>query len=180
MKVSGRIKEIKIDLETRNPLVTLEINEYQEFFGYADELSSAECIDIELKKHFKKRSLSANAYAWVMLDKLAHKLMMPKEEIYKNIVKNIGGNTTYGTFRTKDCDAVFRGWKKNGIGWLGEVIENHGEFSDVVLYHGSSSFDSQQMSRLIELIIQECREQEIPTETLEQAAYWEGLLKSKE
>ena len=176
MKVTGKIKDITLDIESRHPIVMLEINEKQEMLCHADELMKAECLDVEMKKHRKKRSLSANAYAWAMMDQLAEALSIPKEKIYRDIIKNIGGNSTYVKVREDACEKLIEQWSKNGLGWCGEIIDTDEEYADIVLYYGSSTYDTKQMSRLIELVIQECEEQGISTETLERAAYWEGLL----
>lgn len=176
MKVTGKIKGITIDIDSRRPIVTVEINEKQEFLGNADELTKAGILDIELKKHREKRSLSANAYAWMMMDRLAEALSISKKEIYRDIIRNIGGNTAYITVISGAEDKLIKEWSRNGLGWFGEVINRRNEFCDVVLFYGSSTYDTKQMSRLIELVIQECESLGIPTETLERAAYMEGLL----
>ena len=44
----------------------------------------------EVKEHREKRSLDSNAYAWVLLGKLQDKLHIPKEDIYKDLIKHIG------------------------------------------------------------------------------------------
>ena len=43
-----------------------------------------------LKKYRKKRSLDSNAYAWTLLGELQNVLNIPKEEIYRDLIKNIG------------------------------------------------------------------------------------------
>ena len=176
MKFTGKVTDVNVDFETNKTIVTLEINEKQDLLYNADKLMKAEKIDIDIKKHREKRSLSANAYAWVLMDRLAETLCISKEKVYLNIVKNIGGNATYLKVRNDACEQFIEEWSRKGLGCCGEIIDTDGDFSDVVIYYGSSTYDTKQMSRLIELIIQECEEQGIPTETLERAAYWEGLL----
>jgi hypothetical protein len=65
------------------------------------------------------------------------------------------------------CD----GWSKNGIGWQTETFESKLEgCTNVVLYYGSSTFSTSQMSALLDLIIQDCHDQGIVTETPNQIA----------
>ena len=45
----------------------------------------------EIKKIRQKRSLDANAYLWVLLDKLSSELAAPKEELYRRYIREIGG-----------------------------------------------------------------------------------------
>ena len=176
MKISGKIKDIMIDIETRKPILTLEIDGSRDVLQDANELIYESLLDIEIKKHRKKRSLSANAYAWVMIDKLAETLSIPKERIYQNIIKNIGGNSTYVRVKKEAYKKLIDNWGKNGLGWCGEIIDENDSFCDVALYYGSSTYDTKQMSRFIELIVQECRELGLSTDTLERKAYFEGLL----
>ena len=176
MKGTCRIRDIRIDVQSRRPVAVVEFYDKQEFLSEADELIASDMLDIEIKKHRKKRSLSANAYAWVLMDKLASVLSIPKEKIYKDIVRNIGGNTTSVTVQKEACDRLLEQWSRNGLGWFGEVVYRNEQYCDVMLYYGSSTYDTKQMSRLIELVIQECEAQGIATETLQNAAYLEGLL----
>lgn len=176
MKVTGRIKDVMLDIESRKPILTIEVNEKQETLCNVDELVNAECLDIEIKKHRRKRSLKSNGYAWALIDKLAEELVIPKEKIYRNIIQNIGGNSTFIRVKNDARDKLINEWSKNGLGWFGEIIDSDIYYSDVVLYYGSSTYDTKQMTRFIELIIQECQELGIPYESLERQAYMEGLL----
>lgn len=48
----------------------------------------------EVKEQHKKRSLDANAYFWVLADKLAEATRISKEGIYRHAIREIGGNST--------------------------------------------------------------------------------------
>lgn len=77
----------------------------------------------EIKIVKKKRSLDSNAYAWVLLGKLQDKLHIPKEEIYQDLIKNIG---SYEIVPVKN-EAVERfrqAWSKNGLGWITETMKS--------------------------------------------------------
>lgn len=176
MKLTGRVRQTRFDVATRKILVTMEINETKTFQKEADDLINNNVIDIELKKHRNKRSLSANAYAWVLIDKLAEKTGILKEMIYRDIIRNVGGNTTTVKVASDAADKLLTEWTRNGIGWFGEEVSRRNDFAEITLYYGSSTFDTKQMSRLIELVIQECNQENISTETLERIAYMEGLL----
>ena len=119
----------------------------------------------EVKEVKQKRSLDSNAYAWVLLGKLQDKLHIAKEDIYKSLIKEIG---SYEVIPVKD-EAVERfrqAWSKNGLGWITETTKSKLEgFTNVIAYYGSSSYNTSEMSRLIELIVQECKQQDIETMT---------------
>lgn len=44
----------------------------------------------EVKEIKEKRSVDSNAYAWVLIGKIQDKIRIPKEEIYRELIKNIG------------------------------------------------------------------------------------------
>ena len=58
-----------------------------------DGLKEGKSYDVEIKEHREKRSLDSNAYAWVLIDRLAEKLHIPKT-----------------------------GWEHNGLGWQTDTM----------------------------------------------------------
>lgn len=128
-------------------------------------------VHTALLREYRPRSLDANAYFWVLCDRLAEKTRIPKEEIYRNLIREIGGNSETACVREKAAEKLRKGWEHNGLGWLTDTTESKLDGCvNVILYYGSSSYDTAQMSRLIDLIVQECREQEIETKTPEELA----------
>lgn len=131
-----------------------------------DSLDEDKTYDLTIKEHRNKRSLDANAYFWVLCDKLAEKLHIAKVDIYRDLIKNIGGNNQIVCVPEKAVDKLISGWEHNGIGWLTETTTSKLDGCvNVILYYGSSTYDTAQMSRLIELVVQECKQQEIETLT---------------
>lgn len=129
----------------------------------------------EVKEHKEKRSLDANAYCWVLLGKLQDKLKIPKEEIYREIIKAIGSYTIV-PIKTEAVDRFREGWTRNGLGWITDTTISKLEgFTNVIAYYGSSSYNTSEMSRLIDLIVEECKAQDIETLTPEQLS----ILKEK-
>lgn len=129
---------------------------------------------IEVKQYRKGRSLDANAYCWVLIDKLAEKLHKTlkqdkgkvKEQIYKNAVRDIGGNSDTICVQDKAVDKLCRAWEKHGTGWQTEIIKSKLEgCTNIIFYYGSSVYDTAQMSRLIDNIVQDCKAVGIETMT---------------
>lgn len=128
-----------------------------------DSLKPGKVYDVEIKEHREKRSLDANRYCWVLLGKLADKLFpVTKNEIYREYVRQIG---PYKDFELTEWEAkTFRVvWENMGEGWPTEQVDFTPDGERVVIraYYGSSTYNTKQMSRLIELIVQDCREQGI-------------------
>ncbi len=147
----------------------------QDFRSEYDALKDAD-VDIQIKKFRKHRTLDANAYAWVLIDKLAAKLKMPKADVYRELIRNIGGVSQTVCVKSEAVESLRTGWARNGLGWFSEEFPSKLEgCTNVILYFGSSSYDTAQMSSLIDLLIEDCKAQGIETATpAEIAKYKEG------
>ena len=166
MKLSGKIVGANIDFRTNKPCLTLEINERQDFELLVDEMRDKDKLSIEIKQWRERRSLDANAYCWVLIDKLATKLGTTKIEIYREFIKDVGGNNEVVCVKNNAVERLCYAWERNGLGWLAETFESKiSGCTNVILYYGSSTYDTAQMSRLINLAVEACKEQGIETMT---------------
>lgn len=135
-----------------------------ELASYIDSLSDEKEYKLEIKEHKEKRSLSANSYFWVLADRLAEKLRMAKTDIYRSYIKEIGGNSYLVCCTNSAVDDLCKAWEAKGLGWIAETEQSKLDgCTNVRLYYGSSVYDTLQMSRLIELIVQDCKENDIHT-----------------
>lgn len=176
MKVSGKIVGANIDFRTGKPTISFEVNEKNDFKLMVDEMKGCERLSIEVKPFRQKRSLDANAYCWVLLDRLAEKVGESKEAVYRQYITNIGGNSEVVCVKNNAVERLCDGWRRNGIGWQTETFDSKIEgCTNVILYYGSSVYDTAQMSRLLDLIIQDCKTQGIPTETPARIAEMKSL-----
>lgn len=170
-QLTGKISGMSLDFLTGNAKVTFEINEKQEIMALYDELGSIEKLSIKVAKYREKRSLDANAYFWVLADKLAERMNLTKEEVYRNAIRNIGGVSEVVCVLDKAVEKLRQGWQKNGIGWQTEVVPSKiAGCTNVILYYGSSTYDKAQMSRLIDNIVQDCQAIGIQTQTPDEIA----------
>lgn len=124
-------------------------------------------LTVQVKEYRQKRSLSQNAYMWVLLDEIAKAVNRSKEDIYKELVKDYG---VFEILPLKD-DAVKRfnfNWSKNGLGWFTEIIGQSKlkGYTNLIAYYGSSTYDTQEMNRLLDAVVNECQELGIQTMTL--------------
>lgn len=151
-----------------------EVNKNNAFIvlGQAvQSLESGKTYTVEIKEKKEKRSREANAFCWMLLDRLAEKLHKPKEEIYRELIKNIGGNSDTVCVQNRAVNNLINGWRRNGIGWVCDTFDSKIKgCTNVILYYGSSTYDTAQMHRLIELVVQECQQQNIETLTPEESA----------
>lgn len=119
----------------------------------------------EIKEHKPKRSLDSNAYCWLLLGKLQNKLNIPKEDIYKDLIRNIGSYEII-PIRNEAVDRFREVWSKNGLGYITETTKSKLDgYTNIIAYYGSSSYNTKEMTRLIDLVIQECKQLDIETKS---------------
>ena len=77
----------------------------------------------KIEEYRSKRSLDSNAYCWVLLGKLQDKLHIPKEEIYKDLIKNIGSFEIVPV-KNEAVERFRQAWSKHGLGWITETMKS--------------------------------------------------------
>ena len=181
MRLTGKIVDASVDFVTGIPKVTLAVNEKNDFLQGYDDLKDIEKLSIEIKPYRARRSLDANAYFWVLIDKIAENQGVSKEEVYRESIKNIGGNSEIVCVKNEAVERLCEGWRRNGIGWQTDTFQSKIDgCTNVILYYGSSVYDSKQMSLLIDNIIQDCKALGIQTETPEMIAKMKSLWNNNE
>lgn len=173
-ELTAKINSISLS-RTGKPLVTFEFSDNKSALAMADELYGADKLTVKVGKFKKKRSLDMNAYCWVLIGKIAEKTNVPKVEVYQEYIRGIG------TFELVCCEnraveTLSAGWSRNGLGWVTETMPSKlPGCTNVLLYYGSSTYEVEQMSRLIENIVQDCKTLGIETKS---QAEIDSLLKS--
>ena len=135
---------------------------------------------IEIKKKSKSRSMNANAYFWVLCQKIAEELSKTrytsKEDVYRKAIKDCG-HFTYVPVREDAVERYITIWQAHGIGW---IAEDAGEcqslkgYHNIMCYHGSSVYTVAEMQRLIDCLVDECHQLGIQ---LEDSDYIQSLVK---
>lgn len=163
--MKGRLVELGFSMEGKQRL-TLELD--ADFRSEYEELKDGD-IDISVKKYRKKRSLDANAYCWVLVDKIAQKRGMDKTEVYRHAIKEIGGVSEAVCIQNRAVMAMKQLWKKNGLGWqVDELPSKIPGCTTLILYKGSSEYDTKQMSTLIDSLVQDAQSIGIETKSQEE------------
>lgn len=118
--------------------------------------------EVEFKPIRKKRSLSANAYAWVLMDKLAQKLGVSKMDVYREQIR-LYGNSYIAVINKADLKRFKETWTGNGLGWIVEPLNESFGNVEVLSYPGTSTYNTAEMARFIDGLVTECKEQGIET-----------------
>ena len=162
LEVTGTIKGVSIDFETNKARVELEINEKSDFLTEYEKLKEKKLF-ILLKKHFNKRSLDANAYAWKLITEIANELRMSKEDVYLQMLKRYGQSEIISVLAHIPLQGFVKYYEEAGESELNGKVFKHYK-----IYKGSSEYDTREMSILIDGIVSEAKELGIQTDTPEQ------------
>lgn len=126
-------------------------------------------LKVDIKQYRNKRSLDANAYCWIISQKIAEKIGNTKEFVYRAAIRQVG---EFEILPIKDeaLKKWIQIWENNGLGWQ---CENIGEsklegYTNTINYFGSSTYDSKQMSLLLEELVFQAKELDIDTMTPEE------------
>lgn len=125
-------------------------------------------LSVEIKPYRARRSLDANSYCWVLCQKLAEKLNCTKEDIYKEAIRK-AGQFDFIAVAESAAEQFLKAWQSKGLGWYAEALESKIEgCKKIMVYYGSSVYDSKEMAHLINYIVDECKDNGIETATPEE------------
>lgn len=162
METSGRVVNIARDIMSGKLNVTFQIDTepIEELNEYARK---SDVLDITAKKHRKRRSLDANAYFHVIVGKIADKLGISKTRC-KNILIGRYGQQDFldegqpvilktNISVEKMMEQEFLHCQPCGV-----KVENGSEVIFYKVFRGSHTYDSKEMSVLIDGTVQEAKE----------------------
>ena len=132
---------------------------------FVDSMTEGKQFVAMLKQYRQKRSLDANAMCWSIIGKISEKVGVPPEEVYRHAIRDVGGNYEVMPVRNDALERWRAIWESNGIGWICEEIgaSKLEGYTNVRNFYGSSAYDKAQMSRLIDLIVQEAKQLGVET-----------------
>lgn len=168
--MKGTIFEI-LELKDNKFRVSIDVVGCDDLNNVAKLKEDKSLCNIDIKKHREKRSLNANAYCWVLIEKIAEKMKMSKDEIYKRELCD------YGTIATDDDGRkiIFSLKADIDVGKYFKYYKELGYSKDKKFKHyyvikGSSEYDSNEMAKFIDGIVQDCQTLGIETLTPEEIA----------
>lgn len=176
MQTTGTINDISIDYKTNKLKISILLDQ-RESISSLEEIKEDK-LSIEIKKYRKSRSLNANKYFWKLLQEVCDFKDIETIEEYKRRVKELG---IFRQFKimTQDVKTFEKVWTDRGIAWFCEIADTDyigdTEFKIINAYYGSSSYNTKQMSRLIDNLVQDCKAVGIETKS---PAELESLLRS--
>lgn len=169
MKFTGFLKEPIIDYITGKITILFEpCEDFREAYEY---LKGCGKLTLEIKKYKAKRSLDANAYYWVLLAKFARVLGMTNAEAHNMMLCWYGQLELFNEKAvcmtipdTEESEKKVKNSSEYHLRPTSQVREGN----DGVMYRtykllrGSSTYNTEEMARLISGLIEQCKEAGIP------------------
>lgn len=177
MNLTGKLLSVQRDWKSNRINMTFEVNEQPT--EEINQIASCEKLSIEVKKFRQKRSLDANAYCWVLMTKIAEVVDSSKDEVYEEMLQKYGyvyqddeGYIAVTVKAEVDMSKIQGHWK---------FLKTNGVFSSYLMIKGSSEYDSAEMAKFIDRIIEEAKDlgiETLPPEELERMkAEWNRYCK---
>jgi hypothetical protein len=154
----------------------------QEIIKLKEIIEKGKLLSVEIKQYRKRRSLDANAYCWILSQKIAEKIGNTKEYVYKQAIKQVG-QFEIVPIRNDALEKWIQAWESKGLGWQSEILGDSKieGYTNTINYYGSSVYDTREMSLLLEELVGQAKELgiETMTETEKKALLeaWEGSVK---
>lgn len=169
MESLGSLKNITKDWANGKFLLTFEME--QDIGSQIEEIKD-QLLTVTAKKFRRRRSLDANAYYWQLITKLADRLKVSKPYLHNLMLRRYGqieivdGKMIYlvlpdsddGSRRADEAETYhIKPTSEVKQGTDGMMYRTY------LMLRGSSTYNTKEMSELIDGLVSECREQGIET-----------------
>ena len=168
-KFTGKLKPPIVDYLTGKISAVIEISE--DFRQAYEDLKDCEKLSVEIKRYRRKRSLDANSYYWLLVTKLSGVVGMSNSEVHNMMLRGYGQPEIYegkGVYLTIPDTDEARKKADNATDYHVLPTSQVRTGDDGIVYRtykllrGSHTYNTAEMSRLIEGITSECKHAGIP------------------
>lgn len=177
MELTGKAVGASLDFDTNRFRITFEVNENDIVKAEYDKLKSYDKLKIKAVKYTQRRSLDANAYFHVLVGKIADALTISKAKAKNVLICKYGqpeylpdGNIFY--YQSNAPEEYM--WEQETIHAM--PVRYDGKLTVYKIYRGSHTYDTKEMSVLIDGTVADAKELGIetitPTEIAEMKERW--------
>lgn len=135
-----------------------------------------ELVDIEIKKHRERRTLDANAYFHLLVDKMSKELRVTADEVKHRLVCDYGSD---GVYVRLPATANIESFGVKYYRLIGESKETKKPCNDYLVYKPTHEMDRAEMARLIDGTVEEAKQLGIETRTPDELAELKSLWGAK-
>lgn len=177
METTGRLKDVSRNWQTDRLLITFEIE--TEPRDEINTIWNEERLSITARKYRKGRSINANSYFHVLAAKIAGKTGSTLTHEKNRLIREYGQwEYIDGMIPTITMKAVFEDQVLDMESIHVKVISRDADTVRFGLMRGSHTYDTAEMSRLIDGTVTECKELRIetlpPEELMRMVQSWHG------
>ena len=177
MEVTGKVVGAAVDFDTGHIRVTFDINETDKVKTEYDKIKQYDRLRIKAVRYTRKRSLDANAYFHVLVGKIAEALTMSKAKAKNILICKYGQpqllpDGALMIYKTNAPEEFM--YELETLHCIPVKYEADATFYKV--YRGSHTYDTEEMSHLIDGTVADAKELGIetmtPAELLEMKERW--------
>lgn len=166
MELTGRAVGASLDFDSNRFRITFEVNENDVVKAEYDKIKSYEKLKIKAVRYTQRRSLDANAYFHVLVGKIADVLTISKAKAKNVLICKYGqpqllpdgGIMVYKTNAPEEFM-----WEQESMHCIPVKYDEKATFYKV--YRGSHTYDTKEMSVLIDGTVADAKELGIETAT---------------
>lgn len=122
------------------------------------QLDTNKLYDVKIVEHRNKRSKNANSYMWELIGRIADTLGSSKEEIYFEELRKYGQSILIPVSKGEKPNGYFKYFEYECSSFIKDKAADWYK-----VYKGSSEYNTKEMSILIDGVVSDCKELEIPT-----------------
>ena len=153
MEFIGHLCSVARNFVTGRYNLTFELDEGN--ISEVDNINDKK-LRVVAKQYRQKRSLTSNGYAWHLMQEIAEKSGLTKDDVYIECLKKYSRAFTHMIVHPEIIPRLAEDYRV--VVDLGEVLVNGKVGHQIQLYFGSSKFDTKEMSVFLDGIISECRD----------------------
>lgn len=166
MELTGKAVGASLDFDTNRFRITFEVNENDIVKAEYDKLKSYDKLKIKAVKYTQRRSPDANAYFHVLVGKIADALTISKAKAKNVLICKYGQpqllpDGDIMVYKTNAPEEFM--WKQESIHAIPVKYEEKATFYRI--YRGSHTYDTKEMSVLIDGTVADAKELGIETAT---------------
>ena len=169
------IESMKVITKISKPEDTVRVQ--SQLVALLPELAKGKEFDCTIETHREKRSLNANDYSWVLQDQISKALNRRIDDLHKEMVLQYGVKNFY-SIQKEALESAIRMFDYYEI--KGESEVNGKTFVHVKAGIGTHLYDTKEMAKFLDGVVQEAKDLGIETKTPKELAELKSLWKSGE
>lgn len=166
MEFTGKVAGLTKDFSTNKYTISFEVNEPSVIKAHFDDINNIDKLNIKATRYRAKRSIDANNYFHVLVGKIAEALGISKAKCKNVLICKYGqpqllDDSSPMIYKTNAPEDFM--WEQESLHCIPIKYEDKATFYKV--YRGSHTYDTHEMSKLIDGTVADAKELDIETMT---------------